>query len=89
MWLALCATLLGVLAGRLGRALLSRLRLPRLVYGAVLFLLFSLGVEIGGSDAVFDSLPALGWQAAALALAGMAGSVCVVAPLGKFLRPRE
>jgi uncharacterized membrane protein YbjE (DUF340 family) len=51
----------------------------------ILFLLFVLGLSIGGNQAVITSLPEIGAKSAALCLGGLLGSVAVCVLLERFL----
>lgn len=80
--------LAGIAAGRLFASHVPAKPLARLVFGAIIFLLFLLGIQIGANDALFARLPEIGATAACLTLACMAGSIIVVRLVAGWLARR-
>ncbi|MDX1662179.1 MAG: LysO family transporter [Candidatus Promineifilaceae bacterium] len=75
----------GMLAGfllRQKRALVEAAE--RLSSFAIYLLLFLLGLSVGGDEAIFSRLPALGLQALLLSAAAIAGSVALTALLNEL-----
>lgn len=79
MFIAIGLMLVGMGLGFLlrGRAWLGGL--TRCVSPTIMLLLFSLGVAVGGNEALMRDLPELGGTALVLTLAGVAGSLACVA----------
>ena len=86
MFIAMGLMLLGMTLGWLlrGRAWLGLL--TRCVSPAIMLLLFSLGVAVGGNEELMNNLPLLGGKALLLTLAGVAGSLACVAVIRRWFR---
>ena len=86
MFIAMGLMLLGMILGWLlrGRAWLGLL--TRCVSPAIMLLLFSLGVAVGGNRELMNNLPLLGGKALLLTLAGVAGSLACVAVIRRWFR---
>ena len=65
----------GVVAGRLLRHVKALRALPVTTMATVVVLLFIMGCEIGGNDAVMEGLATSGVEAAAIAAAATLGSM--------------
>ena len=65
----------GVATGYVLRRLPLLQRVERTTSLTILLLLFILGLSVGSNRLIVDNLARFGWQAALLALAGLAGSV--------------
>lgn len=78
MYIALALLIAGILAGRCLRKSIPGQLLNRPVFAVVLLLLFLLGGQIGANDSLLASLGSIGYQAIALMLAAVAGSICMV-----------
>lgn len=76
----------GLLLGRLLHKFVSHALIGRLVFAAILFLLFLLGMQIGANDQLFADLPSLGGRALLLMLFCVGGSLLVVGLLAHFLQ---
>lgn len=85
MYIALGIMLAGVVVGRIGIGLASRMPLKKLTMGSIFLLLFLLGVAIGSNDALFDSLPVLGWQSLTIMLFCVGGSIICSRLITPFL----
>lgn len=79
MFIAIGILFLGLSLGFALRGQRLLTRLSRCVTPAIMLLLFSLGVAVGGNQALMRSLPVLGGKALLLTLAGVAGSLVCVA----------
>lgn len=84
MFIAIGVMLLGLLLGFLLRGQRLLTALTRCVTPAIMLLLFSLGVAVGGNEALMRSLPMLGGKALILTLAGVAGSLACVAVIRRW-----
>lgn len=88
MYIAILIMAAGIAAGRALSAYMRESLLGRLIFCAILFLLFLLGLQIGANDDLFSDLPRLGLQGALLMLACVAGSVLAVTSIAKLLNRR-
>ena len=79
MFIAMGLMLLGMTLGWLLRGRTWLGLLTRCVSPAIMLLLFSLGVAVGGNEELMNNLPLLGGKALLLTLAGVAGSLACVA----------
>ncbi len=86
MYIALCLMICGLLLGRLLHKFARHALIGRLVFVAILFLLFLLGMQIGANDQLFADLPSLGGRALLLMLFCVGGSLLVVGLLARFLQ---
>lgn len=75
---------LGLLLGFLLRGQRLLTLLTRCVTPAIMLLLFSLGVAVGGNQTLMRDLPVLGGKALILTLAGVAGSLACVAVIRRW-----
>lgn len=79
MFIAIGLMLVGMGLGFLLRGRVWLGGLTRCVSPTIMLLLFSLGVAVGGNEALMRDLPELGGTALVLTLAGVAGSLACVA----------
>ena len=86
MFIAMGLMLLGILLGRLLRGQRWLGALSRCITPAIMLLLFSLGVAVGGNEELMRNLPLLGGKALLLTLAGVAGSLACVAVIRRWFR---
>ena len=86
MFIAMGLMLLGILLGRLLRGQRWLGALSRCFTPAIMLLLFSLGVAVGGNEELIRNLPLLGGKALLLTLAGVAGSLACVAVIRRWFR---
>lgn len=86
MYIALLCMLMGVIAGRIFRNFIAPGLISRIIFAAILALLFLLGAQIGCNDRLFAALPVLGCQAFLLMLGCTLGSICAAALLQRFLK---
>lgn len=75
MYIALGVMIIGIILGRLLHRPLAKLPLGHIMFVAVLFLLFILGLQIGANEALFAQLDRLGLLAAGLTIAALAGTI--------------
>ena len=78
MYTALALLIAGILTGRFLRNFIAGQLLNKPVFAIVLMLLFLLGGQIGANDSLLASLGSIGYQAFALMLAAVAGSICMI-----------
>lgn len=78
MYIALFILFLGLPLGLLLRKRINRPFLDRIIFMAILLLLFLLGAQIGANERLFADLPNLGGQALILMLFCVAGSIVVI-----------
>lgn len=88
MYIALALMLTGVLLGRAARNWLNARVVAKMLFCAVLLLLFLLGLQIGVNDHLFANLPLLGGQALVITGGALAGSMLCSRLLEIFLRHR-
>ena len=86
MFIAMGLMLLGILLGRLLRGQRWLGALSRCITPAIMLLLFSLGVAVGGNEELMRNLPLLGGKALLLSLAGVAGSLFCAAAIRRWFR---
>lgn len=86
MYIALALMISGLLLGRLLYKFVNHGLIGRLVFVAILFLLFLLGLQIGANDQLFADLPTLGGRALVLMLFCVGGSLFAVRLLARFLQ---
>lgn len=86
MFIAMGLMLLGILLGRLLRGQRWLGALSRCITPAIMLLLFSLGVAVGGNEELMRNLPLRGGKALLLTLAGVAGSLACVAVIRRWFR---
>ncbi len=86
MFIAMSLMLLGVMLGRLLRGQRWIGAPSRCIAPAIMLLLFSLGVAVGGNEHLMRNLPLLGGKALLLSLAGVAGSLLCVAVIRRWFR---
>ncbi|WP_165066032.1 LysO family transporter [Desulfovibrio sp. ZJ200] len=84
MFIAIGIMFLGLLLGFLLRGQRLLTALTRCVTPAIMLLLFSLGVAVGGNETLMRNLPLLGGKALLLTLAGVAGSLACVAVIRRW-----
>lgn len=89
MYIALATMIFGMVLGRLGRRKLATAPLGKIVFCAVLLLLFILGVQIGANEELFCKLHIFGVQAVVLTGFCMAGTVGITWLLQLFLNSRR
>lgn len=85
MYIALGVMITGMILGRILHRPLARLPIGATMFGAVLGLLFILGLQIGANDSLFTRLHELGWQALALTVFALAGTIGAGWLLQRFL----
>lgn len=86
MYIAIALMLTGILFGRVARKFLNSRFIARVVFFAVLLLLFLLGLQIGANERLFTNLPSLGGNALAITIGALAGSMLCARLLENFLR---
>lgn len=86
MYIALGLMLSGLLLGSMLYKFIDHGLIGRLVFAAILFLLFLLGMQIGANDQLFADLPTLGGRALLLMIFCVGGSLLAVRLLARFLR---
>lgn len=86
MYIALGLMFLGLLLGRILYKFIDHALIGRLVFSAILFLLFLLGMQIGANDQLFADLPTLGGRALLLMIFCVGGSLLAVCLLARSLR---
>lgn len=79
----------GALLGRLLHIFINHAPIGKLVFAAILFLLFLLGMQIGANDRLFANLPVLGGRALLLMLFCVGGSLLAARVLARFLQGRR
>lgn len=84
MFIAVGVMCLGLALGFLLRGQCLLAALTRCVTPAIMLLLFSLGVAVGGNQTLMRNLPVLGGKALILTLAGVAGSLACVAVIRRW-----
>lgn len=89
MYIALALTLSGIVIGRILRNQINESRLGKLIFLAILSLLFLLGAQIGSNDKLFADLPLLGGQALCLMLFCVSGSIIAVKIIAGFWQTRS
>lgn len=88
MYIALALTLAGIAIGRLFNGHINEKLLGKLIFYAILLLLFLLGGQIGCNDGLFGNLPRLGGQSLCLMLFCVTGSIAVMRLIDFFLSKR-
>lgn len=88
MFAAIGLFLTGLLTGKLLARLPLASLMARMVFPAILCLLFLLGAEIGANAELFNNLPIFGVHALVLALLTVSGSMLVAHALERWLHNR-
>ena len=90
MFVAIGLMFLGILLGFLLRGRRLAAAFSRCVTPAIMLLLFTLGISVGGNSTLMGALPELGSAAMLLTLCGVGGSfVCVLCIRRFFRQPPE
>ncbi len=89
MYTAILIMVCGIGVGRLLASHIDARILGRIIFATIVFLLFSLGLQIGANDILFANLPELGLQAVLLMLACVAGSILAVRLAGRVAGKRD
>ncbi|MCE5195546.1 MAG: lysine exporter LysO family protein [Negativicutes bacterium] len=90
MFYLLLALSLGVLAGYLVRKRASVRRYIQLgISLGLFFLIFMMGIQVGGNPEVMAAIGSIGWQAACFSVFTAAGSVLFALPLSLWLKHRQ
>ena len=84
MFIVISIMVIGIVVGYVCRNVLALKNISKTISGTIFLLLFFLGLSIGANDKLVESLPKLGWQAGALALAASLGSAVAAWLVYKF-----
>ncbi|HZW48690.1 MAG TPA: LysO family transporter [Bacillota bacterium] len=86
----LLALSLGLLAGYLARKVTSIRKYIQVgISLGLFFLIFAMGIQVGGSQEVMSALGSIGLQAACFAIFTVTGSVLLSLPLSLWLKRKE
>ncbi len=90
MFYLLLALSLGGCAGYLARKRTSIRRYIQFgISLGLFFLIFAMGIQVGGNPAVMAAIGSIGWQAAFFAVFTATGSVLLALPLSLWLKHRQ
>lgn len=90
MFYLLLALSLGLLAGYFARKLPSiRRYIQAGISLGLFFLIFTMGIQVGGSQEVMASIGSIGLQAACFAIFTVTGSVLLSLPLSLWLKRKQ